>query len=137
MSAPTQIPAGSLDADTIVGQAIATLAAHLDPVVLTGATDAIAFPNADNLVVLTPASGADAATLATPAASDNGKLLSVINGAAQASTITTASGKILDGTSSAKDTVTFAAHIGASIVLQAYNAFWNLIASSNATLTAV
>ena len=136
MSVPT-IASNSPDANTAVGQAINSLAGSASPTVYTGATDAILFPNQSNLAVLTPASGVDAATLATPTTADNGKLLRILNGAAQASTVTTASGKILDGSSTAKNTVTFAAHIGATIELVAYNGFWNLIAASNATLSAV
>lgn len=110
--------------------------------VYTGAADAIAFPGT---AVLNRAGAVDAATLATPVAGDSlgilnldgddDKILHIINGATQANTVTAASGKIQDGTVTPKTTITFAAFVGANILLKAYNGFWVVLSSQGVTLT--
>ena len=112
--------------------------------VYTGAADAVLFPGT---AILKRASAVDSATLATPVAGrdyetstapgDDDKFLHIINGAAEANTVTTAAGKILDGTATPKDTITFAADIGAQILLKAYNGFWIVVSSTGVTLTEV
>jgi hypothetical protein len=98
----------------------------LQAFVYTGAADAIAYPG----TALINRSGAvDACTLATPTpGTDDGKVIRIVNGAAYANKVTTAANKINDGTSSTKDTITFAAYAGASIKLMAYNGMWYVIA---------
>lgn len=101
----------------------------------TGATDAIAYPG----VALINTAGVDACTLATPVAGlDDGKLLKIVAGSANAHTVTTAAHKIIDGSSTSKDTITFAGNNGGSIELMAYNGLWYVISTPlNATLSEV
>lgn len=110
-------------------------AAPTAPTQYSGATDAIAFPNAINIAQITSTS--EAATLATPGSADAGKLLLIINSAADANTVTTASGKILDSSSTAKDTLTATAHAGSVALLVAINGFWVIVALSGFAATAV
>lgn len=111
--------------------------------IYTGAADALAYPGT---AVINRTGAVDSATLATPTAGqgygipapgDDEKELHIINGAAEANTVTTAAGKILDGTNTPKDTITFAAYVGANIKLKAYNGFWIVMSSEGVTLTAV
>lgn len=89
-----------------------------------------ALPKEGN-VVITKGSAA-ALTLATPTAGlpnaatpgDDGKVLTVISTTAYAHTITTAANKIVDGTTTTKDTVTFPVHAGGVCKLMAYNGLW-------------
>ncbi|HEV2378709.1 MAG TPA: hypothetical protein VG206_02820 [Terriglobia bacterium] len=128
----------SPDYPGVLATAINQLGAAAAPVSLAGATDAVLFPNADNLVQIT-ATSVDAATLATPAAADLGKTLTVVGLTAHAHTVTAASGKIIDGTGTPKTTATFAAHAGVVILLQAVydgtNYFWQLLSQQGVTLT--
>jgi hypothetical protein len=104
--------------------------------VYSGAADAITIPGT---AILARSGAVDAATLAAPVAlQDDGKMLRIFNGTTQANTVTTPSGKILDGTSSAKDKITFAAYAGGCITLFAYAGYWYVIDTPlNATLSAV
>jgi hypothetical protein len=91
-------------------------------VTYTGSADALAYPGS---ALLSPASGVDAATLATPVSgSDDSKEITITNGVAAANTVTTATGKIVDGTGVAKQVMTFAAQVGGSITLMAYGGLW-------------
>lgn len=101
----------------------------------TGQT-AITFPAAVNIVRLTD-SGAGTYTLATPVAADTGKLLYIESETAQAHTVTTAANKIVDGSGTNGDTLTYAAHIGANCVLMAANLLWTVVALKNVTLSEV
>jgi hypothetical protein len=123
------ISSTSPDADTVLGVALLSLGAGVVPTVLTGSTDAIPFPNADNLVCIA-SSGVDACTLATPVAADEGKTLTVVVRSAHAHTVTTASGIILDGSGTPKTTCSFAAHAGGTLMLVVDNLFWVLVATS-------
>ena len=100
--------------------------------VYTGTTDAIAFPNAYNVAIIT-STGPEAATLATPVAGDNGKTLVIINTNTTQSTVTTAANKILNGTGTAGDTLTAPAHAGAVVVLYAAALFWNIAPAGTGT----
>lgn len=93
---------------------------------LTGATDAVLFPNAINVVVFT-STGPDAATLAVPAAADAGKILILVNTNTSQTTVTTTANKILNGTATAGDTLTAPAHAGAVQILVASSGFWNMV----------
>jgi len=101
--------------------------------VLTGATDAI--PIATSLVVINRTGAVNATTLAAPTTAQNGIRLTITNGTTQANTITAASTSISDGTTGGHGTVTFAAFIGASIELVAYNERWHVVSRQEATVT--
>jgi hypothetical protein len=95
------------------------------PVVYSAAADQIAYPGT---AILARSGNVDAALLATPTpGTDDGKLLRVFNGAAQLNTVTTASGKILDGTGTPKDQLQFAAQLGGCCTLQAYGGYWYVV----------
>ena len=101
--------------------------------VLTGATDAI--PIATSLVVIARAGAVNATTLAAPTAAQNGTRLTITAGTAYAHTIT-ATGLLHDGvTGGAKTTATFAAFLGASIELVAYNEKWHVINKNLVTIS--
>ena len=94
--------------------------------VCSGATDAVLFGSALNVAVFT-STGPDAATLATPGASDVGKILILVNTNTTQNTVTTSANKILNGSATLGDTLTAPAHAGAVAVLVASNGFWNLV----------
>lgn len=106
------------------------------PVAYSGSTDAITFPARVNIAEINTA-GVDAATLATPAAVDAGKLLLITSTTAQAHTVSTAANKIQDGSGTNGDTLTFAAHAGANCLLLAVSGFWQVVALKNVTLSEV
>jgi hypothetical protein len=89
----------------------------------------------EGLVFITKGSAA-AITLATPTAGlpaaggDDGKVLTIVSTTAFAHTVTTAQNKIADGSTTTKDTLTFAAHAGSCAKLVAYNALWYLLIGS-------
>lgn len=86
--------------------------------------------------VLTKTS-AGAYTLAAPAIGANGQQLVITAGTAFAHVVT-ATNLIQDGvTGGAKDTLTFAAFVGASIHLVAYNQTWYVVAKNLVTVAAV
>jgi hypothetical protein len=93
-------------------------------------------------VIITKGSAA-ALTLAAPVAGapaaggNDGQLLTIVSTTAFAHTVTTPASTILDGTATAKDTYTFAAHAGGSITLLAYNGNWILVGSVAGALTEV
>jgi hypothetical protein len=77
---------------------------------------------------------AGAYTLVAPTAAQEGTLLVVTNGTAAAHTIT-ATGLIEDGvTGGAKTTATFAAFVGATIVLLAVNLKWHTVSLKAVTV---
>lgn len=96
---------------------------------------------ADGAIALNPAlahvltkAGVGAYTLAAPVAADAGMILHIISGSANAHVVT-ATNLIDDGvTGGAKDTATFAAFVGASLTLMAYNLKWVVIANNNVTI---
>ena len=117
---------------TVTG--LLTASAGLAPNVSTysGATDAVLFPAAVNVAIFT-STGPDAATLATPAAADAGKILLLVNTNTTQNVVTTAANKITNGTGTAGDTLTAPAHTGATCLLVASNGFWNLIVGGTGT----
>ncbi len=85
-------------------------------------------------VVFTKA-GVLAATLAAPSAGEAGTRMTFVAGTANAHTLT-ATGLIDDGVvGGSKNLATFAAFVGASITLEAYNLKWVVIASNNVTVS--
>lgn len=101
--------------------------------VLVGATDAIVI--ATSLVVIARAGNVNATTLAAPTAAQQGTRLTITTGTAYAHTIT-ATSLIHDGvTGGAKTTATFAAYLGASLELVAYNLLWHVINKNLCTIS--
>jgi len=90
----------------------------------TGTADAILFPAAINVAVIT-STGPDLTTLGTPGTGDVGKVLILVNTNTTQTTVTTAANKILNGTASTYDTLTAPAHAGSVAILVATNGFWN------------
>jgi hypothetical protein len=98
--------------------------------VLSGATDAIAFPSVNYVTK----AGVDAMTLATPTAgTDDGKMIRVVDSTGNAHTITTAANKIVPS----HDTVTFNGTAGSFVDMQCYNGLWYPLASSGVTFSEV
>jgi len=91
--------------------------------VYTGATDAIDISLGD-VFVLNRSGAVDAATLAPPAAGDNGRVIYILNGAAQANTITITEG--IGGSGASYDVLTFTNVVGGCATLIAYNAHWHM-----------
>lgn len=97
----------------------------------------------EGTAVITKSSAAAVLTLALPTAGnpsaggDDGKILNIVSTTAKAHTVTTPSNGISDGTSTTKDTATFAAYAGASFSLIAYAGEWYLLALNAVTLTEV
>lgn len=97
---------------------------------LSGSTDAI--PITGGFYKVTTA-GVDAMTLAAPTA--DGIVLLVTSQTAQAHTITATSLLATGGSSSPYTTATFAAKIGAGLMLVSLNSVWNLISSAGITFS--
>jgi hypothetical protein len=95
------------------------------------ATDG-AIPVASGRAVLTKGSAA-AMTLAAPATTDNGKIITITAGSDFAHVITS-TGNILDGTTGANNTVTLAAFKGSSVTLLAYGQKWLVLSNQVATI---
>lgn len=92
-----------------------------------------AVPITSGVVLMTKAS-ASAFTLAAPTAAQNGTRITITSGSAYAHVIT-ATGLIHDGvTGGAKNTATFGAFIGATIVLIAYNGKWHVESKNVVTI---
>ena len=85
-------------------------------------------------VIFTKA-GVLAATLAAPTAGQAGTRMTFVGGTANAHTLT-ATGLLDDGvTGGSKNLATFAAFVGASITLEAYNLKWVVVANNNVTIS--
>jgi hypothetical protein len=93
-----------------------------------------AIPIAPGLVVFTKSASAIAATLAAPTAEQAGTIMRFTGGTAKAHVIT-ATGLLQDGvTGGGKNTLTFAAFLGASAILIAYNGAWHVLALNAVTV---
>lgn len=105
------------------------LAGDFNPIAASGAVN----PHAAAKYVVTKA-GVAALTLAAPAVgSEDGLLLEIISTTAFAHTLT-ATGLFRDGTANV-NLATFAAQVGASIILQAYQGKWYVSSTRNVTIT--
>jgi len=91
----------------------------------TGATDAIDISLGD-VFILNRSGAVDAATLAAPAAADNGRTIWIKNGTTQANTITVA-GSGLGGSGTSYDVITFTAVAAANVTLKAYDSKWYMV----------
>jgi len=100
------------------------------PVFYTGAADHIAYPG---IAVLSRA-GVDAALLAAPVSGiDDGKQLLIVSMSAYVHTVTTPANTIVAGTGSTYDRITFSAHVGANILLEAQQGIWVVVKQTGIT----
>lgn len=90
----------------------------------TGATDAIDISRGD-LHILNRSGGVNAATLADPADTDEGRVIWIKNGTTQANTITITNG--LGGSGASYDVLTFTNVVAANVSLRAYNQKWYMV----------
>jgi len=90
----------------------------------TGTADAIDISRGD-IHILTPGSGANATTLADPADTDEGRVIWIKNGNAQANTITITNG--LGGSGGDYDVLTFTNVVAANVTLRAYGQKWYMV----------
>lgn len=98
----------------------------------TGSADAIDIARG-NVHILTPDSGVNAATLADPADSDEGRVIWIKNGNTQANTITITNG--LGGSGGSYDTLTFTNVVAANVTLRAYSSKWYMVGQHLTTVT--
>lgn len=121
---------GVVDGELYLGNGSGTARSQSRARVTAYAADgAISIPAGWGLAVLTKA-GVGAYTLAAPTAAQEGTELVITAGSANAHVVT-ATGLIDDGvTGGGKNTMTFGAFVGASIILYAYNLHW-IVASKN------
>lgn len=105
----------------------------LPPVVTyTGAADAIDITKGD-IHVLARSGAADVATLADPTANtDDGRVIWIKNGEAQANTVTVASG--LGGSGGSYDILTFTNVVASNVTLRAYQGYWYLVGQYGVTV---
>lgn len=97
----------------------------------TGATDAIDISLGD-IFVLARVGAADAATLASPAVGDNGRVIHILSGTAFAHTITITAG--IGGAGGTVTTYTFTNRISASITLKAIAGAWYVVGGNLAAI---
>lgn len=90
----------------------------------TGASDAINIALGD-IFILNRSGAVNAATLADPAAGDEGRVIWIMNGTTQANTIGITSG--LGGSGTSYDLLTFTNVAAANVTLRAYNQKWYLV----------
>lgn len=99
--------------------------------VIAATPTALAVASGDNVITL---GSAAALTLAAPTAAQNGTFMRVISTTGFAHVLT-ATGLLFDGTSNTgKNTATFAAFNGASILLRAQGATWTVLAKNGVTV---
>ena len=97
----------------------------------TGSADALDISRG-NLHILNRSGAVNAATLADPTDTDEGRVIWIKNGTTQANTITISNG--LGGSGGGYTVLTFTAVVAANVTLRAYGSKWYLIGSH---LTAV
>ena len=103
----------------------------VDDVNTYGADGAITVPNEDTKIALNKATAA-AMTLGAPTLAPNGIRISITSLTGAAHAITTVALLLNGASASPVNTVTFPAFPGASVVLEAWNGLWNVIASNGA-----
>lgn len=92
----------------------------------TGSSDAIDISRGD-IHILARSGDVNAATLADPADTDEGRIIWVKNGEAQANTVTITNG--LGGSGGSHDIMTFTNVVAANMTLRAYGQKWYLVGS--------
>lgn len=105
---------------------------YVDDIVEVGEDGTIACPNKNTTYVLTKGSALASTTLAQPTKAQNGLRLTFTSQTAFAHVITSV---MEDGTTGGSTTATFAAFVGASMILEACNAIWNVLAVQEVTIT--
>lgn len=97
----------------------------------TGTADAIDISRGD-IHVLNRTGGVNAATLADPVDTDEGRVIWILNGTTQANTITITNG--LGGSGGSYDVLTFTNVVAANVTLRAYNSKWYLVGQHETTV---
>lgn len=105
---------------------------YVDDIVAVGENGTIACPNKNTTYLLTKASALASTTLAQPTTGQNGLRVTFTSQTAAAHVITAG---MEDGTTGGSTTATFTAFKGASMILVADNAIWNVVAVQNVTIT--
>lgn len=112
-------------------------ALYTDEILNVGENGTIPVTNTtkDSIIYLTKATALATTTLAAPTQAQNGKKL-VITSQTAAAHVITATALLADGAAgSPEDTATFAAEIGASMVLMASDGVWNVISLNGVTIS--
>lgn len=104
----------------------------VDDVFSVGENGAIACPLRDTTIVLTKASALSSTTLANPPKDRDGLTLTITSATDAAHVIT---GVFADGTTGSHTTATYEAFNGATMVLKAQQAVWNVVALVNVVIT--
>lgn len=108
---------------------------YVDDIVTVGQNGALPVPTKNTTFLLTKASALASTTLAAPGKDQDGLRLTITSQTAAAHVIT-ATSLIGDGVSgSPHSTATWAAFIGATLVLEACNGIWNEVSSIGVTIT--
>ena len=100
---------------------------------LSGAADAISI-SAGDVFILAGAPGVNNATLAAPTADDEGRIIWVKSGSANAHTLTVEGTTGLGGSGATYDVITFTNVVAANVTLRAYGLHWYLVGSHLATV---
>lgn len=98
----------------------------------TGATDAIDIALGDAFIIAR-SGGVNATTLAAPAAGDEGRIIWIRNGEAQANTVTVA-GSGLGGSGASHDVITLGNVVASNCTLRAAGQKWYLVGQYNCTI---
>lgn len=93
---------------------------------LTGATDAIDISLGD-IFILNRSGAVNAATLAAPAAGDEGRIIWIMNGTTQANTIAVETTEGLGGSGASYNLLTFTNVTAANVTLRAYGLHWYMV----------
>lgn len=106
-----------------------------DRLVSVGQDGAIAVPTENTTIILTKATALGTTTLGAPSQASDGIRVTITTQTAAAHVIT-ATALLGDGAAgSPEDTATFAAYIGASMVLVAVNGVWNIVSLQGVTIS--
>ena len=105
---------------------------YVDDVITIGQNGAIACPNKNTTYLINKATALASSTLAQPTTAQNGLRLTFTSMTAAAHVITSV---MEDGTTGGSTTATYAAFIGATMVLKAANAIWNVESVQLVTIT--
>ena len=122
---------GAFGADAAAGDVTQTDAFQSVPQTLTGSADAINIynPLGNNYMIT---GGTDATTIPLPVSgTDDNLTVAIASASAHAHSVTLPSALLYAG-GGAKTTATFAANIGAGIVLRAWQGTWHVIGSTGA-----
>lgn len=120
------------DFPAVPAGAVAIRPPYVDNIVAVGENGTIACPDKNTTFLLTKATALASTTLAQPTKAQNGLRLTFTSQTAAAHVITSV---MEDGTTGGSTTATFTAFIGASFVLVADNAIWNVVAVQSVTIT--